>query len=236
MTSTHDELEVAKFQASAHRFWDTEGEYKPLHRLNPARTRYVTERAHVRGQRVLDVGCGGGLLAESLARAGAQVTAIDMADAMIETARLHALESGLEIDYRVSSAEALHETGIARFAVVTCMEMLEHVPNPAATLATLAALLQPGGSLFVSTINRNAKAFALAIVAAEYVTGLVPRGTHEYGKFIRPAELVRAARSAGLQARDIAGLEYDPIAETCALTRDPSVNYIAHFTAATASP
>jgi 2-polyprenyl-6-hydroxyphenyl methylase/3-demethylubiquinone-9 3-methyltransferase len=234
MSATHDDLEVAKFQASAHRFWDTEGEYKPLHRLNPARMRYIAERSALSGKRVLDVGCGGGLLAESLARAGSQVTAIDMADAMIETARLHALEGGLEIDYRVASAEAVLAAGTAPFPVVTCMEMLEHVPDPAATLATLAQLLEPGGSLFVSTINRNAKAFALAIVAAEYVAGLVPRGTHEYNKFIRPAELVRAARAAGLQARDIAGLEYDPIGETCALTRDPSVNYIAHFTAAAA--
>jgi 2-polyprenyl-6-hydroxyphenyl methylase / 3-demethylubiquinone-9 3-methyltransferase len=231
VTTTYDTAEVAKFEASAHRFWDPNGEYKPLHRLNPARMRYVAERAKLHGAQVLDVGCGGGLLAESLARAGAHVLAIDLAEGMIETARLHALENGLTIDYRVASAEELLASTAATFDVVTCMEMLEHVPDPAATLATLGKLLRPGGALFISTINRNAKAFALAIVGAEYLARLVPRGTHEYAKFIRPAELARAARTAGLQLRDVTGLAYDPISETCTLSRDPSVNYIAHFVA-----
>jgi 2-polyprenyl-6-hydroxyphenyl methylase / 3-demethylubiquinone-9 3-methyltransferase len=234
MTQFHDAAEVAKFDASAHRFWDPNGEYKPLHRLNPVRSRYVAQRAKLACARVVDVGCGGGLLAESLAQAGARVTGIDLASAMIETARLHALESGLKIDYRLLSADQLAASGEPPFDIVTCMEMLEHVPDPAATLAELARLVKPGGDVFVSTINRNLKSFALAIVGAEYVAGLVPRGTHEYARLIRPAELARAGRAAGLVTRDIAGLEYDPLGETCALTSDPSVNYLCHFTASAA--
>jgi 2-polyprenyl-6-hydroxyphenyl methylase / 3-demethylubiquinone-9 3-methyltransferase len=231
MTQFHDAAEVAKFDASAHRFWDPNGEYKPLHRLNPVRSQYVAQRVKLGGARVLDVGCGGGLLAESLAQFGARVTGIDLAAAMIEIAKLHALESDLSIDYRLESADQLAASNEPRFDVVTCMEMLEHVPDPAATLDQLARLVKPGGAVFVSTINRNLKSFALAIVGAEYVAGLVPRGTHEYARLIRPAELVRAARAAGLAVQDISGLEYDPIGETCALTSDPSVNYLCHFVA-----
>jgi 2-polyprenyl-6-hydroxyphenyl methylase / 3-demethylubiquinone-9 3-methyltransferase len=227
-TSNVDASEIAKFEAAAHRFWDLDGEFKPLHKLNPVRARYVQERARLAGARALDVGCGGGLLAESLAKAGAQVTAIDLAPSMIETARLHALDSGLTIDYQVEPVEKLLARP-ERFDVVTCMEMLEHVPDPAATVAVLAALVKPGGDVFVSTINRNLKSFALAIVGAEYLAGLVPRGTHEYERLLKPSELARCARAAGLDVADIAGLEYDPLREQCSLTSDPSVNYLIHL-------
>jgi 2-polyprenyl-6-hydroxyphenyl methylase/3-demethylubiquinone-9 3-methyltransferase len=224
-----DAAEIAKFEAAAHRFWDVDGEFKPLHKLNPVRARYVQERATLQGARVLDVGCGGGLLAESLARAGAVVTAIDLAPTMVETARLHALDSGLKIDYRVESADSLATTHAGEFDVVTCMEMLEHVPDPGASLATLARLARPGGDVFVSTINRNLKSFALAIVAAEYLARLVPRGTHEYDRLLKPSEVARFARAASLEVADIAGLHYDPLREQCSLTRDPSVNYLMHL-------
>jgi 2-polyprenyl-6-hydroxyphenyl methylase/3-demethylubiquinone-9 3-methyltransferase len=178
---------------------------------------------------VLDVGCGGGLLAEALARAGARVTAIDLAPAMIEVARLHAAESALAVDYRLIAAEELAAAEPAAFDVVTCMEMLEHVPDPAAMTATLARLLRPGGALFVSTINRNLRSFLLAIVGAEYLLGLIPRGTHEYERLIRPAELARWARAAGLTFKTMAGIELNPFTRRVALTRDVAVNYLAHF-------
>lgn len=227
-TPNSDASEIAKFEAAAHRFWDLDGEFKPLHKLNPVRSRYVAERAKLTGARVLDVGCGGGLLAESLCRAGARVTGIDLAPTMIETARLHALDSGLEIDYQVEDAEKLLSRPV-RYDVVTCMEMLEHVPDPGATIAVLAGLARPGGDLFISTINRNLKSFALAIVGAEYLARLVPRGTHEYERLLRPSEVARFARAAGLDVADIAGLEYDPVREQCSLTADPSVNYLMHL-------
>jgi 2-polyprenyl-6-hydroxyphenyl methylase/3-demethylubiquinone-9 3-methyltransferase len=231
-----DPAEIAKFEAAAHRFWDVDGEFKPLHRLNPVRARYVQERCTLAGARVLDVGCGGGLLAESLARAQARVTAIDLAPTMVETARLHALDSGLEIDYRVDSAEMLLASHAGKFDVLTCMEMLEHVPDPAATMSVLARLVRPGGDVFVSTINRNLKSFALAIVGAEYLTGLVPRGTHEYDRLLKPSEIARFGRAAGLDVVDIAGLRYDPMREQCSLTTDPSVNYLMHLKRLSASP
>ena len=224
-----DAAEIAKFDAAAHRFWDVDGEFKPLHKLNPVRARYVSERVSLRGARVLDVGCGGGLLAESLARAGAEVTAIDLAPSMVDTARMHALDSGLTIDYRVDSAESLANAHAGKFDVVTCMEMLEHVPEPGATLAVLGRLARPGGDLFISTINRNFKSFALAIVGAEYLARLVPRGTHEYDRLLKPSEIARFARAAGLEVADIAGLAYDPLREQCSLTRDPSVNSLMHL-------
>lgn len=227
-TSNSDASEIAKFEAAAHRFWDLDGEFKPLHKLNPVRARYVQERTRLAGARVLDVGCGGGLLAESLARAGADVMAIDLAPTMIETARLHALDAGLKIEYQVESAESVLQRP-GRFDVVTCMEMLEHVPDPAATVAVLGGLVRPGGDVFISTINRNLKSFALAIVGAEYLARLVPRGTHEYERLLRPSEIARFARAAALDVADIAGLEYDPVREQCSLTSDPSVNYLIHL-------
>jgi len=233
--STHssensDAAEIAKFDAAAHRFWDVDGEFKALHKLNPVRARYVEERAGLRGARVLDVGCGGGLLAESLARAGATVTAIDLASGMIDTARMHALDSALTIDYRVDSAENLVNAHAGKYDVVTCMEMLEHVPEPAVTLAVLGKLVRAGGQVFISTINRNFKSFVLAIVGAEYLARLVPRGTHEYERLLKPSEIARFARAAGLEVADIAGLAYDPLREQCSLTRDPSVNYLMQLT------
>jgi 2-polyprenyl-6-hydroxyphenyl methylase/3-demethylubiquinone-9 3-methyltransferase len=221
-----DPAEIAKFEAVAHRFWDSEGEFKPLHRLNPLRTDFVAARVALPGARVLDVGCGGGLLSESLTRRGAQVTAIDLAPAMIETARLHAAQSGLAIDYRVADIATL---GDAPFDAVCCMEMLEHVADPAGFLGLLAQRLRPGGSLFVSTLNRNLKSFLLAIVGAEYMLRLLPRGTHEYERFIRPAELAGWGRATGLQMSDLAGLHYDPFADRCRLTTDVSVNYVAQL-------
>lgn len=232
--SSADPAEIAKFEALAHRFWDSNGEFKPLHRLNPVRADYVASRAPLAGARVLDVGCGGGLLAEALAARGAHVTAIDLAPAMIETARLHAAASGLAIDYRVQDALELAAQSPNGYDVVCCMEMLEHVADPAAFLGTLGRLVKPGGALFVSTLNRNAKSFLLAIVGAEYVMRLLPRGTHEYERFIRPAELAAWGRDAQLALRHTAGLHYDPLRDRCALNTDVSVNYIAHLAPADA--
>jgi 2-polyprenyl-6-hydroxyphenyl methylase/3-demethylubiquinone-9 3-methyltransferase len=224
-----DGAELAKFEASAAAFWDLRGEFRPLHLLNPVRVQFIAERTALAGSRVLDVGCGGGLLAEALARAGARVTAIDLAPTMIEVARLHAAESALAVDYRLSSAEEMAAAEPAGFDVVTCMEMLEHVPAPAAMTATLAQLLRPGGALFVSTINRNLRSFLLAIVGAEYLLNLIPRGTHEYERLIRPAELARWARAAGLTLSAMAGIELNPFTERVALSRNVTVNYLAHF-------
>src|SRR3982751_1495865 len=224
-----DAAEIAKFDAAAHRFWDVDGEFKPLHNLNPVRARYVAERVSLSRARVLDVGCGGGLLAESLARAGAIVTAIDLAPSMVDTARMHALDSGLSIDYRVQAAESMLSARAEEFDVVTCMEMLEHVPNPDATLAVLGRLARRGGHVFISTINRNLKSFALAIVGAEYLARLVPRGTHEYHRLLKPSEVARFAPAAGLEVMDIAGLQYDPLREQCTLDSNPAVNYLMHL-------
>jgi len=226
---TADPAEIAKFEALAHRFWDPRGEFRPLHHLNPVRVDYVAKRSSLSGARVLDVGCGGGLLAEALARSGAHVEGIDLSPAMISTAQLHAAESGLAIDYRVQDAQRLAEVSPRQFDVVCCMEMLEHLAEPGEFIATLGRLVKPGGAVFVSTLNRNLKSFLLAIVGAEYVMRLLPRGTHEYERFIRPAELATWARAGGLELRDIAGLHYDPLGDRCRLTADVSVNYIAQL-------
>jgi len=220
-----DPSELGKFDALSSRFWDPKGEFRPLHVLNPVRAGFVAERTTLAGAKVLDVGCGGGLLCEELARAGADVTGIDLAPGMIEVARLHATDQRLVIDYRVADADATP----GAFDVVTCMEMLEHVPDPARMIATLAQLVRPGGHLFVSTINRNLKSFMLAIVGAEYFLRLIPPGTHEYERLIQPAELAKWSRTAGLALRELAGIEYNPLAHSASLTRDPSVNYLAHF-------
>jgi 2-polyprenyl-6-hydroxyphenyl methylase / 3-demethylubiquinone-9 3-methyltransferase len=225
-----DGAEIARFDALAARFWDPHGEFRPLHRLNPVRLQFVAERARLAGARVLDVGCGGGLLAEALARAGAAVTAIDLAPGMIEVARLHAADSGLSIDYQVAAAEELARADTPPFDVLTCMELLEHVPDPAAMLATMARLLRPGGAAFVSTLNRNLKSFLLAIVGAEYLLGLIPRGTHEYERLIAPSELARWARTAGLTLRELKGIELNPFTGRTALREDVTVNYLAYLT------
>jgi 2-polyprenyl-6-hydroxyphenyl methylase/3-demethylubiquinone-9 3-methyltransferase len=227
--SNADSGELGKFDALASRFWDIRGEFRPLHLLNPVRARFVAERASLTGARVLDVGCGGGLLAEALARAGAKVTAIDLAPGMIEVARLHAMEQKLDIDYRVVAAEAVAAAEPGGFDVVTSMEMLEHVPDPARMVATLGKLVRPGGALFVSTLNRNLKSFLLAIVGAEYILNLIPKGTHEYDRLIRPNELARWARAADLTVRELAGIELNPFTEHCSLSRNIDVNYLAHL-------
>jgi 2-polyprenyl-6-hydroxyphenyl methylase/3-demethylubiquinone-9 3-methyltransferase len=223
------DAEVRKFDALAHEFWDPRGAFRPLHVLNPVRVDYLAQRCSLAQRRVLDIGCGGGLLAEALARRGAHVSAIDMAPAMIDVARLHAHESGLAIDYQQCSAEQLAGEAAATFDVITCMELIEHVPSPAALLAASAQLLRPGGDLFVSTINRNLRSFLLAIVGAEYLLHLIPRGTHEYARLLRPAELARLARAAHLTLCDVSGIDYNPFSHSARLTADASVNYLAHF-------
>jgi 2-polyprenyl-6-hydroxyphenyl methylase / 3-demethylubiquinone-9 3-methyltransferase len=229
MSANADPLELAKFDGLAERWWDPQGEFAALHRLNPLRLEYVKARSPLAGRKVLDVGCGGGILAESLARAGAIVTAIDLAAGPLAVAELHAAAEGLAIDYRRCAAEALAAEQPGAFPVVTCMELLEHVPDPARLVAALAALVAPGGSVYVSTLNRNAKSFAFAILGAEYLLGLLPRGTHRYARFIRPSELARDARAAGLELVDIAGMSAGPGARHFRLTRDPSVNYLAQL-------
>jgi 2-polyprenyl-6-hydroxyphenyl methylase/3-demethylubiquinone-9 3-methyltransferase len=225
-----DRVEIGKFDAIAHRFWDPNGEFRPLHLINPVRTAYVADRCPVRGERIVDIGCGGGLLCEALQERGAQVTGIDLAPAMLETARLHAAERGVSIDYRLAQAEALALLEPGAFTVVTCMEMVEHVPDPAAIVAAMGTLVRPGGSVFISTLNRTPKSFVQAIVAAEYLFRLLPRGTHEYERLIRPSELARWGRDAGLTLKDVSGLSFDPFTGQCRLSRDASVNYLAHFT------
>lgn len=224
-----DPAEISKFDAAAPRWWDPEGEFRPLHDLNPARLDYIEARAGLAGRRVLDVGCGGGLLAEGMARRGARVTGIDLAPEALAVARLHALESGTEVDYRLETVESLAEAEPASFDLVTCLEMLEHVPDPAGIVASLAKLARPGGQVICSTINRNARSFALAIVGAEYLLRLLPMGTHRYGRLIRPSELSHWARAAGLELEDLAGLAYDPLGRKARITDDVSVNYLAAF-------
>lgn len=223
-----DPNEIAKFDHLAARWWDPHGEFRALHEINPLRLDYVEQRAGLRGKRVLDVGCGGGILAESMALRGAAVTGIDMSAAPLAVARLHQLESGATVDYQRITAEALAERQPAAFDVVTCMEMLEHVPDPASVVAACARLVAPGGHVFFSTLNRNPKAYLFAIIGAEYLLKLLPRGTHDYRRFIRPSELERWARAAGLHCRELTGLHYHPLLRSYRLGGDVDVNYLAH--------
>ena len=224
-----DPAEIAKFDAAAPRWWDPDGEFRPLHDLNPARLDYIEACAGLAGSRVADVGCGGGLLAEGMARRGARVLGIDLAPEALAVARLHALQSGLAVEYREVAVETLAGSAPGQFDLVTCLEMLEHVPDPAAVVASIARLVRPGGNAVFSTINRNARSFALAIVGAEYLMRLLPMGTHRYARLIRPSELSRWARAAGLELVDLAGLAYDPFSRRARVTGDVSVNYLAHF-------
>ena len=218
--------EIARFDALASRWWDADGESRPLHDLNPVRLGYVRGQVELRGARVADVGCGGGLLSEALARAGAQVTGIDLAPAVIEVARLHLHESQLAVDYRLQASAELAAAEPAAFDVVCCMELVEHVPDPAALVADLAAMLKPGGQLFMSTLNRTPAAFAAAILGAEYVMRLLPRGTHHYAQFLKPAELARLLRQHGLEVTDVSGLGYDPFRRKAWRSRLTAVNYL----------
>jgi 2-polyprenyl-6-hydroxyphenyl methylase/3-demethylubiquinone-9 3-methyltransferase len=221
-----DPAELQKFGALAHRWWDPQGDMRPLHEINPLRLDWIDRLAALAGKRVLDVGCGGGILAEAMAQRGAQVTGIDLSTKPLRVAQLHALESGVAVDYRDSSAEALAAKSAAAFEVVTCMEMLEHVPDPASTVQACGTLARPGGWVFFSTINRNPKSFVFAIVGAEHVLRLLPRGTHEYARFIRPSELAAMARRAGLEVVEILGMTYNPLTRRFALGRDTDVNYL----------
>jgi 2-polyprenyl-6-hydroxyphenyl methylase/3-demethylubiquinone-9 3-methyltransferase len=224
-----DPAELAKFTALAQSWWDPQGPSKPLHELNPLRLRYVQTAAPLANAQVIDVGCGGGILSESMARAGAHVLGVDMSQAVLDVARLHAIEADVSVDYRAAAAEDMARERPAAFDLVTCMEMLEHVPDPAATLAALAGLSKPGGDVIISTLNRNPRAFAVAIIGAEYVARVLPKGTHEYLKFIKPSELARWGRAAGLELRDLTGISYNPLTRSFRLSGNTDVNYLAHF-------
>ncbi|WP_266156828.1 bifunctional 2-polyprenyl-6-hydroxyphenol methylase/3-demethylubiquinol 3-O-methyltransferase UbiG [Dyella silvatica] len=218
--------EIARFDQLASRWWDPDGESRPLHDLNPVRTAYIAARTELRGARVVDVGCGGGLLSETLARAGAQVTGIDMGQKVIDIAKLHLHESNLSVDYRVQSSADLAAAEPAAFDAVCCMELIEHVPDPAALVADLAALVKPGGRVFMSTLNRTPAAFGAAILGAEYVMRMLPRGTHHYAQFLKPSELGRLLRHAGLELEDVSGLGYNPLTRKAWLSRFTAVNYL----------
>lgn len=226
-TANVDPAELAKFSALAHRWWDLDGEFAPLHQINPLRLGWIEGIAPLRGRRVVDVGCGGGILADAMARRGARVLGIDLAEKSLRVAQLHALEAQTQdIEYRAVAAEALAAEMPAAFDVVTCLEMLEHVPDPRSVVRACAALAKPGGWLFFSTINRNPRSFALAIVGAEYLLGLLPRGTHEYARFIRPSELAGHCRASGLEVRHAIGLAYNPVTRRYRLGPDTAVNYM----------
>ena len=224
-----DPAELAKFDSLASRWWDTEGEFRPLHQINPLRLDWIRQGVELSGAKALDIGCGGGILAEAMTAAGATVTAIDMAEGPLAVARLHQIESGVEVDYRRSTAEDLAAAEPGRYDLVTCLEMLEHVPDPAQVVRSCAELVRPGGDVVFSTINRNPKSFVFAIVGAEYVLNLLPKGTHEYEKFIKPSELDEWARGAGLQLRASTGLHYNPFTREYSLGGNLDVNYLMHY-------
>lgn len=221
-----DPGEIDKFGEVAHRWWDPNSEFRPLHDINPARLGWIDAHASLKGKRVIDIGCGGGLLSEGMAALGAQVTGIDLSEKALGIARLHLYESGQAIDYRLISAEAMAAETPAGFDVVTCLEMLEHVPDPASTVKACADLVRPGGQVFLSTLSRNPKSYLLAVVGAEYVLNLIPRGTHDYTRFLKPAELARLCRQAGLEVLDIAGLHYNPFSREASIGGDTDVNYL----------
>ena len=224
--SNVDHAEIAKFEALAHRWWDRESEFKPLHDINPLRVNWIDERVNLAGKKVLDVGCGGGILSEAMAQRGATVMGIDMGEAPLAVAQLHQLESGVSVEYRQITAEALAEEMPEQFDVVTCLEMLEHVPDPSSVICACFRMVKPGGQVFFSTINRNPKAFLFAIVGAEHVLQLLPKGTHEYARFIRPSELAQWCRDAGLELMQTRGMEYNPFTRRYWLSADTSVNYL----------
>jgi 2-polyprenyl-6-hydroxyphenyl methylase/3-demethylubiquinone-9 3-methyltransferase len=223
-----DPTELQKFSELAHRWWDPNSEFRPLHEINPLRLDWIDRHAALAGKKVLDVGCGGGLLSEAMAARGATVTGIDLSEKALGVARLHLLESGRSVDYHYISAEDLAAQEAAGYDVVTCMEMLEHVPNPASTIVSCAALVKPGGHVFFSTINRNPKAYVFAVLGAEYILQLLPKGTHEYAKFIKPSELSRWAKSVDLELNELIGMSYNPFTKHYSLGTDTSVNYLVH--------
>jgi len=221
-----DPLELEKFNQLAHRWWDASSEFKPLHEINPLRLEYINRIVPLPGKSVLDVGCGGGILSESMAGMGAQVTGIDLGDKALQVAKLHLLESGKQVDYRKIAVEDLAEQNPGSFDLITCMEMLEHVPDPASTVRACAQLVKPGGHVFFSTLNRNPKSYLFAIIGAEYLLNLLPRGTHDYAKFIKPSELAQFCRNAGLSVTDICGMSYNPLNKIYSLGKDTGVNYL----------
>lgn len=227
-TLNADELELQKFGELAHKWWDTNSEFKPLHAINPLRLNWIDGKVNLKGKRVLDVGCGGGILSESMYFKGASVVAIDLGEKALNVAKLHQLESGAGVDYQLIAVEQLAQEQPASFDVVTCMEMLEHVPDPAAIVAACAQLVKPGGSVFFSTINRNPKAYVFAVLGAEYILNLLPKGTHDYAKFIKPSELSSWARAADLSISGMRGMSYNPITQNYWLGDDVSVNYMLH--------
>jgi len=228
-TGNVDAAEVAKFNALASRWWDTDGDFRPLHEINPLRLDWIRRHVDLSGKRIVDIGCGGGILTESMSLAGADVMGIDMADGPLTVAKLHQSESGTKVSYEQMTAEALAASRPGEFDVVTCLEMLEHVPDPAEVIRSCAELVKPGGKLFFSTINRNPKSFVFAIIGAEYVLKLLPAGTHEYQKFIRPSELEEWARIAGLELRASIGMHYNPLTKDYSLGPNVDVNYLMHF-------
>jgi 2-polyprenyl-6-hydroxyphenyl methylase/3-demethylubiquinone-9 3-methyltransferase len=229
-TQNVDPNEIKKFEALASRWWDKESEFKPLHEINPLRLNYIDERSRLPGKKVVDVGCGGGILSEGLCQRGAHVLGIDMGEAPLSVARLHGLESGIDVEYRQMTIESLAEQEAGTYDVVTCLEMLEHVPDPASVIRACAKLLKPGGDLFLSTINRNPKAYLFAIVGAEHLLKMLPKGTHEYKKFIKPHELSLYVRQAELNFEDITGMVYNPFLKEYKLAQDVDVNYLMHAT------
>lgn len=221
-----DQTEIDKFSALAHRWWDPSSEFKPLHAINPLRLGWIQEHVSISGKKVLDVGCGGGILAESMAATGAQAKGIDLSEKALKVADLHSLESGVQVQYEYISAEDLAKKEPGQYDVVTCMEMLEHVPDPLSIIKSCAALVKPGGKVFFSTLNRNPKSYLFAIIGAEYVLRILPKGTHDYKKFIKPSELNEFIREAGLELNELIGLSYNPITEVYSLGRDTDVNYL----------